>query len=98
VKRIFHKLPEDFRLPDRVEGEAPTVMIGPPQREDASTVLVEPREYEGEIRVRAYKKVRGQDVWILRTDAEIDAAISKIAARRHSAYLWDVELGDGLAN
>jgi hypothetical protein len=96
MKRVIHDLPAGFSLPDRIEGEAPTVRIGQAPRADASAVLIEPREYEGDIWVSAYKKVRGQDVWLLRTDAEIDAAISKIAARRHRAYLWDVELPDGM--
>ena len=60
--------------------------------DDAPNLRIE----EGRISVSLYKKVRGQNVRLLRTDAEIDAAKSEKTARRQRAYLCEVELPVGM--
>ena len=48
--------------------------------------------------VPLYRKMRGQDVWVKRTGAEIKAALAKAAATKQRAYLKSVDLTSSLAH
>jgi hypothetical protein len=79
----MRRVTNKLNLPERIEAEKTTFEIAP--------------TYAWEISVPWYRKVRGQDVWIERTEAEIDAYISKAMAAKELDYLRNVEL-PALAN
>jgi hypothetical protein len=77
-RRLTHALPAGFTFPEHTEEEHWTTV----KRCDES----------GRISVPMYRKIRGKDVWVKRTEAEIDAALSKATATKQLAYLRKVEL------
>jgi hypothetical protein len=83
MRRVTNRLPPRSNLPERIEGEKTTFEIAP--------------TYAWDIYVPSYRKVRGQDVWIERTEAEIDAYLLKAMAAKELDYLRNVEL-PALAN
>jgi hypothetical protein len=78
LNRLTHALPPGFRFPERTTEKSWSEI----KRGDGS----------GRIAVPLYRKIRGQDVWIKRTEAELDAALSKAANTKQLAYLRNVEL------
>jgi len=77
-KWLTHAAPPGFKFPERTKDRVWSEV----KRCDDSSRLSVP----------IYRKVRGQDVWIKRTDAEIKAALSKAAGTAQLAYLRKFEL------
>ena len=78
LNRLTHALPPGFSFPERTTEKSWSEI----KRGDGS----------GRIWVPLYRKIRGQDVWIKRTEAELDAALSKAANTKQRAYLKNVVL------
>jgi hypothetical protein len=78
LNRLTHALPPGFSLPERTT--------------EKSCCGIKRGDGSGRISVPLYRKIRGQDVWIKRTEAELDAALSKAATTKQLAYLRNVEL------
>ncbi len=73
-----HAAPRGFKFPERTK--------------DRVWSEVKRCDDSGRLSVLIYRKVRGQDVWIKRTDAEIEAALSKAAGTAQLAYPRKFEL------
>jgi hypothetical protein len=78
MRRNIHPLPLAFVFPERTG--------------DRRWSTVERCDDSGRISVPLYRKIRGQGVWIKRSETEIEIALSKAASTKQRAYLKKVQL------